>query len=78
MYVYLLRSIQFPNQKYIGLTTDLKRRLREHQTGQNFHTRKYRPWKISVALWFEEENKAVKFEQYLKTGSGLSFRKRHF
>ena len=55
-YVYLLRSIEFPEQTYIGYTTDLKARLKKHNEGSSPHTAKYRPWKIVSYHAFEEKN----------------------
>ena len=78
MYVYILRSLTVLDQRYIGLTNDLKRRLAEHNSGKNFHTQRYLPWKLALAVWFEDSNKAARFERYLKSGSGLAFRMRHF
>jgi|ERR1700722_3981446 GIY-YIG catalytic domain-containing protein len=43
-YVYILRSINFPKQEYVGATADLKRRLPEHNAGKSTHTAKFRPW----------------------------------
>jgi len=77
-YVYLLRSIPFPNQRYIGITDDLKKRLDNHNSGGSPHTSKFRPWKVVVAMRFEEDSKAAAFEQYLKSGSGRAFVNRHF
>ncbi len=34
-YVYLLRSINFPDQIYIGFIEDLKARLRAHNAGES-------------------------------------------
>lgn len=78
MYVYILRSLKDPEQKYIGITNSLTRRLSQHNSGQSDHCDKYRPWKISLALWFEEKSKAVEFEKYLKSHSGRAFRSKHF
>ena len=39
-YVYLLESDAFGGQRYIGLTTDLKKRLAEHNAGKSAHTSK--------------------------------------
>jgi predicted GIY-YIG superfamily endonuclease len=78
MYVYLLKSLSAPDQGYVGLTQNLKERFREHQLGKTFHTRKYRPWKIVCAIWFEDVDKAARFEKYLKSGSGRAFQVRHF
>jgi putative endonuclease len=37
-YVYLLESIDFPEETYIGLTDDLRKRLAAHNAGQSKHT----------------------------------------
>ena len=58
MYVYILRSLKDPHQKYIGTTNNLKRRFSQHNSGQSSHSDKFRPWKIKLALWFEEAEKA--------------------
>lgn len=78
MYVYLLRSIDHPDKRYVGLTRDLTQRLAEHNAGRSRHTSKFAPWKIAVAVYFEDSGKAEAFEKYLKQGSGHAFAKRHF
>ncbi|MCK5296250.1 MAG: GIY-YIG nuclease family protein [Alphaproteobacteria bacterium] len=77
-YVYLLESLNNPTKHYVGFTTDIKKRLQEHNTGKSIHTNKFKPWKCSIYLAFENKEKAEKFETYLKHGSGHSFAKRHF
>ncbi|HOK67320.1 MAG TPA: GIY-YIG nuclease family protein [Anaerohalosphaeraceae bacterium] len=77
-YVYLLESLTEPDKKYIGLTSDLTKRLEEHNAGKSPHTAKFRPWKVVVAIRFDNDLKAAKFEQYLKSGSGHAFSHRHF
>ena len=42
-HVYLLKS-QKNGSLYIGYTNDVKRRLKEHNTGLVGYTRKYLPW----------------------------------
>ena len=78
MYVYLLRSTPRPDQRYVGLTSDLKARLSEHNRGKCAHTRKYVPWRLVVAVYFADRRKAKAFERYLKQGSGHAFARRHF
>lgn len=51
-YVYLIRSIPAPEQTYIGLTEDLKSRLKKHNEGGSPHTSKYKPWKLQTYLVF--------------------------
>ena len=77
-YVYLIRSLSNPDQRYVGITDDVKRRLRDHNSGDSPHTAKYRPWQLQTAVAFTNEKKAAAFEQYLKSGSGRAFAVRHF
>ena len=72
-YVYLIQSLKFPDQRYVGFTGDLKERLKEHNAGESKHTSKYAPWEIVSYHSFKEKRKAQEFEYYLKTGSGKAF-----
>ena len=42
-YVYLLQSDAVPDQRYVGLTSDLKKRLADHNAGKPPHTFKFAP-----------------------------------
>ena len=75
--VYVLRSVPRPERYYIGLTSDVDRRLAVHNSGGSQHTMMDRPWTLVVLLQFADEVSAVRFEKYLKTGSGRAFAKRH-
>jgi len=77
-HTYIIRSEKFPNQRYIGSTNNIQLRLHKHNEGGSPHTSKYRPWKIDVLVSFPNKRKALAFEQYLKSGSGYAFAKRHF
>jgi predicted GIY-YIG superfamily endonuclease len=72
-YVYLLQSEAIVGQRYVGVTSDLNRRLAEHNAGKSPHTSKYVPWKLVTYVAFSDERKAEAFEQYLKSGSGHAF-----
>ncbi len=72
-YVYLLKSIPHPEQRYVGLTSDPEKRLAAHNAGQSTHTAKFRPWKLITCLTFADDDKAADFERYLKSGSGRAF-----
>jgi putative endonuclease len=76
-YVYLIASKSAPEERYIGSTDDLKKRLADHNAGKSIHTNKFKPWKLVTYLGFETRSKAEKFERYLKHGSGHAFAKRH-
>jgi predicted GIY-YIG superfamily endonuclease len=77
-YVYLLNSIKFPKEFYIGVTTSIKERLKQHNEGISTHTAKFRPWKLVVFIGFVDDEDAERFEKYLKSGSGREFARRHF
>jgi putative endonuclease len=74
-YVYILQNESNPKRFYIGLTDNLGARLKKHNAGEVPHTAKFRPWRIKTAVAFNEENRAVEFERYLKTASGRAFAK---
>jgi len=77
-FVYSIQSEVNPGRYYIGITTDVTRRLQEHNTGKSVHTNKFKPWKFLIYIAFIDKPKAQKFEAYLKTGSGRAFCRRHF
>ena len=75
-YVYLIEDISTQTHRYVGLTTDLKRRMRDHNSGNSDHTAKYRPWRLVTYVALSDKAKAESFEQYLKAGSGHAFAKK--
>ena len=72
-YVYLLESTDTAGERYVGLTTDVVRRLEEHNSGKSPHTSKHRPWRVVTYIAFSDQVKAAAFERYLKHGSGHAF-----
>jgi putative endonuclease len=68
-YIYILQS-QKNKELYIGYTSDLKRRLEEHNQGLNFSTKRYLPWDIIYYEACKEESDARRREKYLKTTQG--------
>ena len=76
--VYILRSVPEPLRPSIGLTSDIDARLAAHNAGRCRHTARDRPWEVVVVIEFANEQSAVRFERYLKSGSGRAFAKRHF
>jgi len=53
-YVYLLESEQDERQRYVGLTTDLKKRLAEHNARKSPHTSKHMPWRLVTYIAFSD------------------------
>lgn len=76
-FVYILQSIQVSGRFYVGTTDNVPLRLKEHNAGNVSHTAKFKPWTVKNYFAFNDREKAVAFEKYLKTGSGRAFAKRH-
>lgn len=72
-YVYLLENSAADPARYVGMTTDLRPRLTEHNAGKSAHTARFRPWHLVTYIAFRSEQKAAQFERYLKSGSGHAF-----
>ena len=65
-YVYILKN---KSEIYIGYTSDLRRRLAEHNAGKTKST-KGRDWKILYYEAHTEQEDAKRRESYLKTSQG--------
>lgn len=76
-YVYIIKSINYPKQIYIGYTNNIHSRLERHNNGHIPHTTKFKPWEIATYTLFQNKEKALGFEKYLKSGSGRQFVYRH-
>ena len=71
-YVYVLYS-EIYNRTYTGMTQDIERRVKEHNSKQNKSTKAYTPWKIILKEGFDTRLNARKREKYLKTGVGREY-----
>lgn len=76
-YVYLPKSQRF-NETYVGITSNLRQRFTDHNAGRSKHTSKYLPWDLIAYTAFTSKKKAIAYERYLKTGSGIAFLRRHY
>ena len=77
-FVYIIRSSAKPANFYTGLTSHVAERVAAHNAGRCRHTANAKPWDLVVAIEFVSEHRAIAFEKYLKSGSGVAFSKRHF
>ncbi len=73
-YVYIIQSEKYISQFYTGFTENIESRLDDHNSGKSPHTNKFKPWKLIYYCAFEDKKKALDFEKYLKTASGIAFR----
>ena len=76
-FVYVLRTLSAPTRYYTGVTSDIPLRLDAHNAGLCAHTATGRPWRVDVVVEFSDQQRALDFERYLKSGSGVAFAKRH-
>jgi putative endonuclease len=70
--VYILQS-QKDGTYYTGFTTDIADRLRQHNNNEAKFTSTKSPYKLVWCCLFKDKLKALKFEKYLKHGSGFAF-----
>ena len=64
-YVYLLRS-KVDGRTYVGQTCDLRRRLAEHNAGENFSTAYRRPFELIYYEAYRDQADARERELALK------------
>lgn len=77
-HVYLIRSIAHPDKRYIGITDDIHKRIKQHNNGGSKHTIKYKPWELVTYVALKDSGQAHAFEKYLKSGSGRAFANERF
>ena len=79
-YVYALQSMKVEDF-YIGYTTDLQKRLKQHNAKRNFSTKSRAPFQYIYIEACKNKRDAKRRESYLKTTQGgrfLKFRLRDF
>lgn len=64
-WVYILKSKNY-NQLYIGYTSNLVERLKEHNSGKSPSTKRYMPWKPVYAEGYANEEDAKGRESKIK------------
>jgi predicted GIY-YIG superfamily endonuclease len=70
LYVYYLRSVNFPDKFYVGFSSDLKGRIKKHNQGDVASTKPFKPWKLIFYESFLNRKDAIRREGYLKTTRG--------
>ena len=74
-FVYILQS-DFDKSYYIGYTSDLQRRIAEHNSGQTRYTSKKKPWQLVYLEEFSDKSQAMKREKFLKKQKNQDFYQR--
>ena len=71
-YTYVIQSLR-DKQWYTGCTNDLRKRLREHNTGKVLITKSRKPFKLIYYEACLNKEDAYRREKYLKTGMGKKY-----
>jgi len=71
-YTYVLLSKK-DGKFYIGFTTDLDKRLKEHENGKVQSTKGRRPFLLVYYEACNNQNDAIHREKYFKSGFGRRF-----
>ena len=69
MYVYIIQRV-VNHSFYTGMTSDIEKRILEHNSGNGSYTKKFMPWKLVYFEVCENRIAARKREKYLKTTEG--------
>jgi len=68
-YVYVLKSVDH-YRFYVGISEDVDKRLKEHNSGKTKSTKGYKPWELFMKEKYPNRKTAREREIYLKSGSG--------
>ncbi|MGD0916052.1 MAG: GIY-YIG nuclease family protein [Thermodesulfobacteriota bacterium] len=68
-FVYVLKS-QSNDSSYVGHTSNLEKRLVEHNNGRSLSTRRKRPWRLVYKEEYTTRSDAVARERYFKSVQG--------
>jgi putative endonuclease len=74
-FVYILKCSD--GTHYVGYSTEVERRIDEHNSHKVHYTKDKTPVSLVCFVGFVDKYKALLFEKYLKSGSGIAFKKRH-
>ena len=68
-YLYVIKS-KIKDFIYIGQTTDLKRRFKEHNNKEELSTKHYAPFELIFYEAYRSRKDCLRREEYLKTTKG--------
>ena len=76
MYIVYIIQSKIDKRLYKGLTTDLDRRIKKHNSRRTKSTRPYKQWNIVYFEEYSSKEEARKREQFFKTGEGRELLKK--
>jgi putative endonuclease len=72
IYVYVIKS-KLKKFRYVGITDNVYRRIKEHDTGKNISTAPYAEFDLILKEEYADYTEARKREKFLKSGQGRKF-----
>ncbi|MFA6436159.1 MAG: GIY-YIG nuclease family protein [Candidatus Gracilibacteria bacterium] len=72
--IYILKSLK-DGKRYVGMTKNLPRRIRDHELGLVKSTKHRRPLQLIYKEKFKQKSEAILREKFFKTGSGRNYLK---
>jgi putative endonuclease len=76
-FVYIIKS-EVDGRFYKGLTANLERRIKEHNSTKTKSTKAYIPWVLVYKEEFQTRKEARDKEKYFKSGIGRDYIKNNF
>jgi len=73
-FAYVIKSVEF-NYYYKGHTSNLEKRLGQHNSGMTKSIKPYAPFILVYTEQFETEKEAIEREKYFKTAAGRRYLK---
>ena len=70
-YVYMLKSKTVKPVTYVGYTKDLKKRIKQHNTGKGAKFTRGRKWSLIYKEKIKSKSKAISREYYIKKNRSL-------
>ena len=71
-YLYLIQS-EVDSSFYIGYTSNLELRIKQHNKGESIYSRRKKPWKLVYSEELENKTSALKREKFLKKQKNKDF-----
>lgn len=72
IYVYVIKS-KHKKFRYVGITSSITRRIKEHNSGKNLSTKPYAPFDFQIKEKYDTYAEARNREVFLKSGQGRKF-----
>jgi len=77
-FVYVLQSLSQPDRQFVESAADVPARVATHNAGHSPLTAACRPWRLVAVVQFGSEGAALRFEKFLKTGTGRALARQFF